>query len=86
MQVMVDVPDKYALNYAPQELADQLKLYTALLMFQLGQMSAGSACEFAAVDRYAFIAACKKHHIAVINYDKASLTAEYEALKREYMA
>jgi hypothetical protein len=66
MQIVIDVPDKYLLHSTPAELGQQLKLYTALLMFQFGQFSAGAACEFAGVDRYIFMATCKKHHISVM--------------------
>lgn len=86
MQIVVEIPDKYLLQSNPTELGQQLKLYTALLMFQVGQLSAGAACEFAGVDRYTFLVACKKHHIEVINYDEESLMAEFEMLKRERSA
>ncbi len=53
-----------------------LKLYTALLMFQSGQLSAGAACEFAEVDRYTFLAACQRHRINVINYEEDEIEAD----------
>ncbi len=59
-----------------------LKLYTALLMFQSGQFSAGAACEFAEVDRYSFLSACKQHHIAVIDYSKEEIEADLQRLKK----
>jgi predicted HTH domain antitoxin len=50
-------------------------------MFQAGRLSAGAACEFADVDRYTFIAACKRHRIDVIDYDDEELAADFEHLK-----
>ncbi len=80
MQIAISVPDDYALNYTHQEIARNLKLSAALLMFRAGQISAGAACEFADVDRYAFLAACNQHHIAVIDYDEDEIEADVERL------
>lgn len=82
MQVVVDVPDQYFLDTSIAELAGRLKLSTALLMFQVGQLSAGAACEFAGVDRYRFLAACKRYNIAVIDYHEDELESDFEELKR----
>ncbi len=82
MQVIVNVPDQYFLDTTVGEFARRLKLYTALFMFQTGQLSAGAACEFADVDRYTFLAACTRHHIDVIRYDEEELGTEFEQLKR----
>ena len=84
MQVVVNVPDQYFLDMDVGEIARQLKLYTALLMFQTGQLSAGAACEFAEIDRYTFLKACKRHKIAVIDYDEDELEADFEKLKRTH--
>jgi predicted HTH domain antitoxin len=81
MQMLLDIPDRYLLGITAEELAEQFKLYTALLMFQAGRLSAGAACEFAGVDRYTFIAACKRHRIDVIDYDDEELAADLEHLK-----
>jgi predicted HTH domain antitoxin len=84
MQVVVNIPDQYLLDTTIGEIAGRLKLYTALLMFQAGQLSAGAACEFAETDRYTFLAACKRHNIAVIDYDEDELEADFEQLKRTH--
>ena len=82
MQIVIDVPDRYLLNVNTAEMARQLKLYTALVMFQSGQVSAGGACEFAGVDRYQFLAECKKHNIPVVDYEEDEIEAELGRLKR----
>lgn len=84
MQVVVNVPDQYLIDMDVGEIAKQFKLYTALFMFRAGQLSAGAACEFAEIDRYTFLEACKRHKIAVIDYDEDELEAEFEELKRTY--
>ncbi len=80
MEVMVNIPDQYLVNYSIQEMTHYLKLYTALLMFQKGQFSAGAACEFAEIDRYTFLVACKQHHIEVIDYDEQDIDRDLERL------
>lgn len=80
MQVMVNVPDQYFLDLSVNELAGRLKLSTALLMFQTGQLSTGAACEFAGVDRYTFLEACQKYSIDVVNYDPDEVEADFAAL------
>lgn len=82
MQVVINVPDQFFLDIPMGEIEGRLKLSTALLMFQTSQMSLGAACEFAGVDRYTFLAACKRHGITVINYEEDELEAEFERLKR----
>lgn len=82
MQVVVNVPDQYFLDISVSELARRLKLSTALLMFQAGQLSTGAACEFAGVDRYTFLEACQQYHIDVVNYDPDELEADFVALKQ----
>lgn len=84
MQIAISVPDDYALNYTHQEIARNLKLYTALLMFRAGQISAGAACEFADIDRYAFLSACDQHRITVIDYDEDEIEADLERLNKRH--
>lgn len=83
MQVVINVPDQYFLDIPVKEMEERLKISTALLMFQVGQLSIGAACEFAGVDRYTFLAACKQYNIPVINYDENELEADFEQLKRK---
>ena len=82
MEIVVNIPDQYVLNYTIQEITRYIKLYTALLMFQAGQLSAGAACELAEVDRYTFFTACQQHHIAVIDYDEKEVEADLQRLTR----
>lgn len=58
MKITLDVPDKFGLDYSPPELANHIKLYAALAMFQVGKISTGFACEFSGVDRYRFYEEC----------------------------
>jgi len=82
MQIKINIPDQYFLDATAQEITSRLKLYTALLMFRSGQFSTGAACEFADVDRYTFLAACKQHKIATLDYSQDNLEDDFENLKR----
>lgn len=83
MQVIINVPDQYFLDIPVKEMEERLKISTALLMFQAGQLSLGAACEFAGVDHYTFLAACKQYNIPVVNYDENELESDFEQLKRK---
>ncbi len=76
MQLVLEVPEYFAIDYTASELVDQVKLYSALIMFRSGQISAGAACEFAGIDRYTFLTACKKHNIGAVDYDENELDRE----------
>jgi predicted HTH domain antitoxin len=82
MQISVDVPEEYVLDESPAELGRKLKLYTALLMFQSGEISAGGATQLAGVDRFTFAAECARPGIALVDYPLSDLRDEVESLRR----
>lgn len=82
MQVTLDIPEQFSLEQSQPEVGATLKLYAALAMFQVGKLSAGAATELAGINRYDFMAACKKHGIPMINYSPEDLHAELEGLLR----
>ncbi|CAG1020464.1 hypothetical protein MTYM_00285 [Methylococcales bacterium] len=81
MKITLDIPEQYLIDSTPGEFGKNLKLYAALMMFKAGKLSAGSAAEFAEMDRYRFIEACEKNSIPVIDYPAEELRAEMESLK-----
>ena len=78
MQLVLDVPEYFAVDFTPTELVEKIKLYSALIMFRSGQISAGAACEFAEIDRYSFLSACKRHGISTVDYDGNELESEVQ--------
>ena len=82
MQITLDIPNKYVLNATPADLAKELKLYAALLLYHAGQLSAGAACEYADIDRYTFIDACDRYKISAMNYDETDLMNDMKLLER----
>lgn len=81
MRVEIDLPEKYMLDETVEDMSRRLRLSAALLLFQQGRLSAGAACEFAAVDRYAFLEACRRHSIPVIDYDPTHLDDELSSFR-----
>ena len=78
MQLTLQIPDIYFVNFQKQNIVKQIKLYTALMMFRSKQVSAGAACEIAEIDRYTFIEECKKYDIPVINYNADEIENEIQ--------
>lgn len=82
MQITVNVPEQYLVDHNPTEVGRRLKLYAALLMFQVGELSAGAAAELAEVDRFTFAVECQRRGIAMVDYPAEELQAEIESLRR----
>jgi len=80
MQITLNIPEQFALEKSLPEVGNTLKLYAALALFQAGKLSAGAATELAGIDRYEFMAACKKQGIATVNYSPEDLHSELEGL------
>lgn len=76
MQLTLEIPDHYLQGKNHLQTAQQIKLYAALLMFQSGQLSRGAACEFADVDIYDFLLACKQHQISVMDVPVDTIEAD----------
>jgi len=71
----VDIPEQYLNDSTPAEFGKNLKLYAALMMFKSGKLSAGSAAEFAEVDRFRFAEACEHNGIPLIDYTAGNRSA-----------
>ena len=83
MQLSVNIPEHYFVDNSALEIRHSLKLNTALIMFQEGKISIGAACEFAGIDRYTFMAACKEHNIPIVNYDIDEIEGDLQRFKKK---
>lgn len=81
MQVTLQIPDIHFGLENPQQTGQKIKLYLALMMYQLGKASAGAACEIAETDRFTFLSFCKQHGINVIRYNIEDIRNELAGLK-----
>jgi predicted HTH domain antitoxin len=65
--ITVQVPGEIRemLNRTPEEMARDMRLYTALMLFQLGKLSSGAAAEMAGLPRVLFLDLCAEYDIPI---------------------
>jgi predicted HTH domain antitoxin len=74
----VEIPEtvRQALQRTPAEMARDMRLYTALMLFRQGKLSSGAAAELAGIPRVLFFDLCAEHDIAVSQITAEELTQE----------
>ena len=76
----LEIPDRFAIGKKPAQIAEQMKLSQALVLYRDGEYSLEAACEFCGKDLYSFMQECARHGIDVIDYDEEELIREVKAL------
>ena len=64
------------LNRTPEELARDMRLYTALMLFRHKKLSSGAAAEMAGIPRVLFLDLCSEYDIPVSQIDGDDLSRE----------
>ena len=64
------------LNRTPDELARDVQLYAALMLFRLSKLSSGAAAEMAGIPRVAFLDLCDEYDIPVSQITSDDLRRE----------
>ena len=64
------------LNRTPEELARDVRLYAALMLFRLGKLSSGAAAEMAGVPRVTFLDLCAEYDIPISQITGVDLQKE----------
>jgi predicted HTH domain antitoxin len=64
------------LNRTPEELARDVRLYSALMLFRLGKLSSGAAAEMAGLPRVVFLDLCAEYDIPVTQITGEDLRRE----------
>jgi len=77
MEVTLSLPKQQFMLDSPARLAQKIKLYAAVAMYQTGELSIGAACEVANVDRYWFINFLNQHNIPLQLQTPDELEAEF---------
>ena len=80
MEVTLTLPPQQFLMESPADLAEKIRLYSAVTMYQIGELSIGAACEVAGVDHYRFLDFLHQHNIPLQTQTPDELEAEYLAL------
>ncbi len=57
-------------------MARDVKLYAALMLYQLGKLSSGMAAQMAGLSRVEFLYLCGEYGISVFQYTSEELDAE----------
>ena len=65
--IVIQLPGeiRQMLNRTPEELARDMRLYAALMLFRLGKLSSGAAAEMAGVPRVTFVDLCAEYDTPV---------------------
>ena len=66
------------LNRTTEEMARDMRLYTALMLFQQGKLSSGAAAEMAGVPRVMFLDLCAEYDIPVSQISGNDLRRELD--------
>jgi len=66
------------LNRTSEEMARDLRLYAALMLFRLGKLSSGAAAEMAGLPRVMFLDLCAEYDIPVSQITSEDLRRELE--------
>lgn len=67
------------LNRTPEELARDVRLYSALMLFRLGKLSSGAAAEMAGLPRVVFLDLCAEYDIPVTQITGEDLRREMDS-------
>lgn len=65
LTVRVPVEIQQMLNRTPEEMSRDVRLYAALMLFQLGKLSSGAAAAMAGIPRVLFLDICADYGIPV---------------------
>ena len=65
--LVIHMPDEIRkkLNRTPEEMARDVRLYAALMLFRIGKLSSGAAAEMAGLPRVMFLDLCAEYDIPV---------------------
>jgi len=85
MQEVLTVPIpseiRQMLNRTSEEMARDLRLYAALMLFRLGKLSSGAAAEMAGVPRTMFLDLCAEYDIPVSQISTEDLRRELDGVE-----
>ena len=83
MEVTLTLPPQQFLMDSPDDVAEKIRLYSAVTMYQIGEISIGAACKIAGVDRYHFLDFLHQNKIPLQTQTADELEAEFNALVTE---
>ena len=76
LTIQVSQEIREMLNRTPEEMARDVRLYAALMLFRLGKLSSGAAAEMAGVPRVTFLDLCAEYDIPISQITGVDLQKE----------
>ncbi len=67
------------MNLTRDEMEHHFRLMAALKMFELGNITSGTAAELAGISRVDFFEACGRYHVSILNYPEDEIAQELDA-------
>jgi predicted HTH domain antitoxin len=79
-RLTIQVPEeiRHMLNRTPEEMARDMRLYSALMLFRLKKLSSGAAAEMAGIPRVMFLDMCSEYDIPISQIARDDLQQELE--------
>jgi predicted HTH domain antitoxin len=78
----IKIPMELLLGVEKEEFIEDIKLFTAMRLYEKRILSLGKAAELAGKDKDEFMGVLSEHRIDVIRYSKEELDKEIKFLKR----
>ena len=76
LTIRVPAEVQQMLNRTPEEMSRDVRLYAALMLFQLGKLSSGAAAAMAGIPRVLFLDLCADYGIPVSQITPEDLRRE----------
>jgi len=78
MQISFSLPENLFVAESPESMTKKIRMYAALGLYQSGELSIGSACELADIDRYSFLDFCKMEGVTLHSQTLDELEIEFK--------
>ncbi len=76
MTITVTLPDTYPLSTSQSNIADEIRLHHAQMLYAQGRISLGKAAELANFDIQEFMRLCAQANLPSLDYNPNDLAAE----------
>jgi len=77
----IKVPRELLIGIEKGKFVEEMKLFTAMKLYEMNALSLGKAAELAGKNKEEFMEALSEHGIEVVRYSKEELNGEIKFLK-----